>query len=78
MAVSILLMDLFNFMLFLSGLIEEALPIMLLILLNRVLMCGLGEFYWVYGYMILYLIYAFAFINMVVKRLYPLAGEILK
>lgn len=43
LAVSIFLMDLFNVLLFVSGLIEDTLPVLLLLLLNRVLMCGLGE-----------------------------------
>lgn len=60
--ISVLIMDIFNFMLYSSGNIKTPSQIIILLILNRALMVGLGEAYWIYGYIILYIIYALVFV----------------
>lgn len=61
--VSILLMDMFNLTLYHSGNIKTPSQIIILLIVNRALMVGLGQSYWVYGYLILYLMYALVFVS---------------
>ena len=61
-AASVGLMDLYNFMLYNSSTIETPSGIIFLLILNRALMISLGQHYWIYGYMVLYLIYGLVFV----------------
>ena len=61
--VSILLMDMFNLTLYHSGNIKTPSQIIILLVVNRALMVGLGQSLWVYGYIILYLMYALVFVS---------------
>ena len=61
-AISVVLMDLYNFMLYNSSAIETPSGIIFLLVLNRALMICLGSHHWIYGYMVLYLIYAVVFV----------------
>jgi len=48
------------------------------LLLNRVLMIGLGEWYWIYGIMILYLVYSIFFNYEIARKRFPSDGDVLK
>jgi hypothetical protein len=61
-AVSVVIMDLFLGLLFATGLVENPVSMIVLMLVNRFLMVGLGQNYWLYGYMILYVCYACVFV----------------
>lgn len=76
-AVSVLLMDAFAFLLYLTKMISSPAIIALLCVVNRALMVSFGEGYWVYGYMILYIMYATAFVYLIAKKFFPLQGEII-
>ena len=39
-------------------------------------MIGLGDRFWIYGYMILYIIYAVAFIYIIAKNNFPFSSDI--
>ena len=60
-SVSIVCMDIFNWCLYRSDLVKEPGTIIALLIVNRILMVGLGEAYWVYGFMVLYLLYSLFF-----------------
>ena len=74
--VSIVLMDIFNFLLYHSGNVKAPSQIIFLLILNRALMVGLGENYWIYGYIALYLIYALVFVFQIARNYFPLEGDI--
>jgi hypothetical protein len=50
--------------------------IIFLLITNRAFMIFLGEGYWIYGYMMLYILYAASFVYLISKRLYPFQGEV--
>jgi hypothetical protein len=76
-AISVLIMDLFSTLLYGAGVIENSVILIFLLLINRVLMVGLGQNYWFYGYMILYLCYATVFVYKIAERMYPLESDII-
>ena len=45
--------------------------------MNRALMVGLGKLYWIYGYIILYLIYALVFVFQIAHNYFPLERDII-
>jgi hypothetical protein len=61
-AVSVTSMDVFNFLIYRSGMVKSPGGIILLLIINRTLMVGLGQAYWIYGFMILYSLYAITFV----------------
>jgi hypothetical protein len=75
-SVSIFFMDFFTFILDFSNMISNAPAIVTLLLLNRSLMIGLGDRFWIYGYMVLYIIYAVAFIYIIAKNNFPFSSDI--
>mmetsp|Transcript_25040 Transcript_25040/g.38848 ORF Transcript_25040/g.38848 Transcript_25040/m.38848 type:complete len:519 (+) Transcript_25040:941-2497(+) len=75
-AVSVLLMDLFTFLLFHSQMVETPTSVVFLLILNRSLMIGLGSKYWIYGYMILYMIYALAFAFQIARNRFPFEDDV--
>ena len=56
--------------------VETPVSVVFLLILNRVLMIALGSDYWIYGYMILYLIYALAFVLQISKNRFPFEDDI--
>lgn len=76
-AVSVLIMDLFSTLLYGAGVIENSVILIFLLLVNRFLMVGLGQNYWFYGYMMLYLCYATVFVYKIAQRAYPLESDII-
>jgi hypothetical protein len=76
-AISVLIMDLFSTLLYGAGVIENSVILIFLLLINRFLMVGLGQNYWFYGYMILYLCYATVFVYKIAERMYPLESDII-
>lgn len=76
-SVSVLLMDAFAFLLYRTKMVSSPAAIALLCVVNRALLIIFGDGYWVYGYMILYILYATAFAFLIAKKYYPLEGEII-
>lgn len=75
-SVSIILMDVFNYILYSSKMVETPAGIVFLLVVNRSLMVGMGEEYWIYGYMILYILYGSAFVVLIVSRRFPLEIDV--
>lgn len=61
-AVSVALMDVFNFLLYSSEMVDSPAQVVGLLIINRVLMVSLGQDYWIYGYVMLYLLYGLVFV----------------
>lgn len=75
-ASSVVLMDAFNFLLYMSSMVKTPSQIIFLLILNRVLMVILGQDKFIYGFMILYLLYALAFVFQMARNRFPLEGDI--
>ena len=69
-------MDLFNLLLYQTKLIETPGSIIFLLIINRVLMVSLGNQYWIFGYIILYFLYAIAFLIMILRKHFPFEGDV--
>lgn len=66
-SISVIFMDIFNFLIYMSKMVENAATITFLLIINRVLMVVLGEKYWIYGFMFLYCMYAVALFFLIAK-----------
>ncbi len=76
-SISITCMDAFNFCIYFASLINTPGDIILLLVLNRVILIAFGEGYWVYGFMILYLVYALFFVFLIARISFPFEYDIL-
>lgn len=61
-SISVVCMDIFNLLLYMANMVDSAALMSFLLIVNRLAMVGLGENYWLYGFMILYVIYAGCFV----------------
>jgi hypothetical protein len=75
-AISVAVMDIFTFILYHSDMVSTPVTVVFLIILNRTLMIILGERYWIYGFMILYLVYAVSFVYMIAKNRFPFEDDV--
>ena len=75
-SVNVTVMDVFCFLLHKTQMVDSPVGIVFLLVANRTLMIFMGEGFWIYGYMLLYILYAVAFLLLISKRLYPLHGEV--
>jgi hypothetical protein len=73
--ISIIVMDIFNLILYSSKIVGSAFMINLLLLINRVLMVSLGTDFWVYGFMILYIVYSLFFVIYGLGKAFPIANH---
>lgn len=76
-SIAIFCMDIFNLLLFLSNMVESAALMSFLLIMNRVAMVALGEGFWLYGIMMLYVVYAGFFAFQMSKKMFPLDHEII-
>ena len=76
-SISVVCMDIFNLLLYLSNMVDSAALMCTLLIANRIAMTACGELFWLYGFMILYVIYAACFVFQISKRMFPLDHEIL-
>ena len=74
--VAIICMDVFNFALYNSNMVDTPGEIIFLFMINRVLMIFLGQDYWIYGFMILYILYAVTFVILIARFNFPYEGDI--
>ena len=77
-SVSVFCMDLFNVLLVLTGNLTSSSTVTVLLIANRAFMVGLGENYWLYGFMILYMIYALVFVYQITKTLFPFESDVVQ
>jgi len=76
-SVSVVLMDIYNFLLFKSGMIEKPIGIVFMFIVNRILFVSFGEGYWIYGYMCLYICYSVTFGWLIAKKHFPFEGDVI-
>lgn len=75
-SVSVVLMDVFSFLIFHSDMVDSPIIVVILLIVNRVLMVSLGSSYFIYGYMLLYIMYSTAFIYNIAKNRFPFEGDV--
>ena len=75
-SVSVILMDLFNTLLYHSNFIKTPGGIIFLFVINRITMVSLGQDLWFYGYIGLYTLYSIAFVWLISKNKFPFEGDI--
>lgn len=75
-SISITCMDIFNYILYQSKMVKNTASLVVLLIINRVAMVILGQNYWVYGFMGLYMLYAVAMLFLVAKVTFPLKNQI--
>lgn len=56
--------------------VKNTASLVVLLIINRVAMVILGQKYWVYGFMGLYMLYAVAMLFLVAKDTFPLKNQI--
>jgi hypothetical protein len=75
-SVSVVLMDFFSFLLYHSDMVDSPIIVVILLLINRVMMILLGQNYFIYGYMLLYIMYSVAFVYNIAKNRFPFEGDV--
>jgi hypothetical protein len=75
-SVSVVAMDLFTLVLYGSKMVENTSTLVVLLIINRIAMVVLGERYWIYGFMGLYMMYGVALFYLVARHNFPLASEV--
>ena len=76
--ITVTIMDCFNALLYFSGLVETDFTLCVLLYANRILLVCFGQYYWLYGCMLLYICYAAVFAYKIAKKLYPLESEVIE
>lgn len=69
--IAVLLTDVFIYLIWNSKIIETPSILCISILLNRLLLYVFGGNYWIYGYMLLYLIYGTILSFIITKKRFP-------
>ena len=77
-AIAVTFLDIWTFFLVVSKVIDYTIYIIIFLLLNRVLVIGPGEWYWVYGIIILYLVYSIFFTYEIAKKKFPSDDDVIK
>jgi hypothetical protein len=75
-SVSVVLMDFFSFLIYHSDMVDSPIIVVILLIVNRVMMVALGSAYFIYGYMLLYIMYSSAFVYNIAKNRFPFEGEV--
>ena len=75
-SVSVVMMDVFTYVLTFSKLVNSPPQILFLLILNRSLMIAFGKSFWILGFYLLYLIYALTFVNIIARNNFPFADDI--
>ena len=75
-SVSVVLMDVFSFLIYHSDMVDSPIIVVILLIVNRVMMVSLGSAYFIYGYMLLYIMYSFAFVYNIAKNRFPYESDV--
>ena len=75
-SVSVVLMDVFSFLIYHSDMVDSPIIVVILLITNRIMMVSLGSSYFIYGYMLLYIMYSFAFVYNIAKNRFPFEGDV--
>lgn len=77
-SISVFCMDCFNILLSMTGNLTSASNLTMLLFANRICMVGMGESYWLYGFMILFILYASVFVYQLTKLLFPFESDVIQ
>ena len=77
-SVSVVLMDSFCFLIYQSDMVDSPIIVVILLIINRIMMVSLGQNYFIYGYMILYVMYSTAFVFQIAKNRFPFEGDVVR
>ena len=75
-SISVVLMDLFSFLIYQSNMVDAPIIVVTLLIVNRVMMVSLGQNYFIYGYMMLYIMYSTAFVFQIARNRFPYEGDV--
>ena len=75
-SVSVVMMDIFTYVLTFSRLVDSPPQILFLLIINRALMIAFGKSFWILGFYLLYIIYALTFVNIIARNNFPFADDI--
>ena len=75
-SISVVLMDLFSFLIYQSNMVDAPIIVVILLIVNRVMMVSLGQNYFIYGYMMLYIMYSTAFVFQIARNKFPYEGDV--
>jgi hypothetical protein len=75
-SISVVLMDVFSFLIYHSDMVESPIMVVILLIVNRLMMVSLGAKYFIYGYMLLYIMYSFAFVYQIARNRFPFEGDV--
>lgn len=75
---SVVLMDFFSFLIYQSDMVDTPVIVVILLIINRIMMVSLGQAYFIYGYMLLYIMYSIAFVLQIAKNRFPFEGDVVR
>jgi hypothetical protein len=75
-SISVVLMDVFSFLIYHSDMVDSPIIVVILLVINRVMMVSLGANYFIYGYMLLYIMYSLAFVYQIARNRFPFEGDV--
>lgn len=75
-SISVALMDFFNFLLYQSEMVDSPAQVVGLLIINRILMVSLGQDFWIYGYVILYVLYGLVFVFQIARNRFPFEDDV--
>ena len=75
-SVSVVLMDFFSMLIYQSNLVDSPILVVVLLIVNRVMMIAMGANYFIYGYMLLYIMYSLAFVYQIARNKFPYEGDV--
>ena len=75
-SVSVVLMDVFSFLIYQSDMVDSPIIVVVLLITNRILIVSFGQNYFIYGYMLLYIMYSIAFVYQIARNRFPYEGDV--
>jgi hypothetical protein len=75
-SVSVVLMDVFSLLIYHSNMVETPIMVVILLISNRVMMVALGQNFFIYGYILLYIFYSVAFVYQIARNRFPYEGDV--
>jgi hypothetical protein len=75
-SISVVMMDTFAFLIYQSDMVDSPIIVVILLIINRIMMVSLGQNYFIYGYILLYLMYSTAFVFQIARNRFPFEGDV--
>jgi hypothetical protein len=77
-SISVVLMDTFSFLIYQSDMVDTPIIVVILLIINRIMMVSLGQNFFIYGYMLLYIMYSVAFVFQIARNRFPFEGDVVR